>query len=100
VEIAAQHTETVGESAGVRVEERLFFDGIALHPRGVSPGNVECAAAVEADLAHARLAFGNRAAVTAGKTADAVVVELFVESGVCLANSAVEDVTEGGHKNL
>jgi hypothetical protein len=38
--------------------------------------------------------------MTAGKTADAVVVELFVERSIRLANSAVEDVTEGGHKNL
>src|SRR5450631_130792 len=100
VEIAAQHAEAVGESAGVRVEERLLFDGIALRPGGISPRNVECAAAVVADFAHAGLAFGDRAAVTARETSDAVVVEFFVERGVGLANSLVQDVAEGGHRHL
>ncbi len=82
------------------VEERLLFDGIALHAGGVSPGNVERAAAVVADFADAGLAFGNGTAVAAGETADAVVVEFLVESGIGLANFAVEDVAEGGHGEL
>jgi hypothetical protein len=60
-----------------------------LHSSGVTPGDVERAAAVVANFAHARLAFGNRAAVTAGKTADPLVVELFVKRGVRLADSLV-----------
>ncbi len=79
------------------VEEWLFFDGIALHSGGVSPGDIECAAAVEADFAYAGLAFGNRATVTAGKAADAAVVEFFVERRVRFADSLVQDVAEGGH---
>jgi hypothetical protein len=71
-----------------------------LHSSGVSPGSVESAAAVEADLAYAGLAFRNGAAVTAGKTADAVVIKFFVERGIGLANSLVEDGAEGGHGNL
>jgi hypothetical protein len=38
--------------------------------------------------------------VAAGKTADAVVVEFFVERRVRFANSAVEDIAEGGHRSL
>ena len=87
MEVAAQHAEAVGERAGMGVEERLLFDGIALHSGGVSPGDVECAAAVEADFADAGLAFGDGAAVAAGKTADAVVVEFFVEGRIGLADS-------------
>jgi hypothetical protein len=82
------------------MEERLLLDGIALHSSGVSPRDVEGAAAIEADFAHAGLALGNRAAVAARKTADAVVIKFFVESCVGLANSAVQDVAEGRHRNL
>ena len=97
MQVAAQHAETVSESAGMGVEERLFFDGIALHSGGVSPGNIERAAPIEADFANAGLAFGNGAAVTAGKAADALVVEFFVERRVRYADSLVQDVAEGGH---
>jgi hypothetical protein len=38
--------------------------------------------------------------VAAGKTADAVIVEFFVEGGIRLANSLIEDVAEGGHGRL
>jgi len=51
-----------------------------LRSGGVSPGNVERAAAIVADFAYAGLAFRDGAAVSAGEAADAVVVELFVES--------------------
>jgi hypothetical protein len=71
-----------------------------LHAGGVSPGDVERAGAVVADFADAGLAFGNGAAVAAGKAADAVVGEFFVERGVRLANVAVEDVAEAGHRRL
>ena len=73
VQIAPEHAEAVGERSGIGMEERLLLDGIALHARGVSPGNVELAAAIEADFADSGLAFGNGAAVSAGKTADAAV---------------------------
>jgi hypothetical protein len=35
--------------------------------------------------------------VSAGEAADAVVAELFVESGIGFANALVEDGAEGGH---
>jgi hypothetical protein len=89
MEIAAQHAETVGESAGVGVEERLFFDGIALHSCGVSPGDEELAAAIEADFADAGLAFGDGTAVTTGEAADPVVFEFVVEREVGFADSLV-----------
>jgi hypothetical protein len=84
----------------VGMEERLLFDGIALHSRRVSPGDEEAAAAVEADFADAGLAFGNGAAVAAGEAADAVVIEFFVERGVRFADSLVQNIAQGGHGNL
>jgi hypothetical protein len=71
------------------VEERFFFDGIALHARGVAPRHVKRSATVVADFAYAGLAIGNRAAMTAGKTADAIVVQFFVKRGVGFADSLV-----------
>ena len=97
VQIAAQHSEAVGERARMGVEERFLFDGIALHPGGVSPGNIKRAAAVVAHFADAGLALGNGATVTARETAHTAVVEFLVESWIGLANSAVKDVAEGGH---
>jgi hypothetical protein len=79
------------------VEERFLFDGIALHPGGVSPGNVKRAATVVAHFADAGLALGNGATVTARETAHTAVVEFLVESWIGLANSAVKDVAEGRH---
>jgi hypothetical protein len=38
--------------------------------------------------------------VTTGETSDAVIVEFLVERRIGLADSAVEDVTKGGHTNL
>jgi hypothetical protein len=100
MEIAAQHAEAVGESAGMGVEEGLFFNGIALHSGGVSPGNVELSATVEADFTDAGLAFGNGAAVAAGEAADTVALEFFVERGVRFADFLVQNSAEGGHRNL
>ena len=94
MQIASHHAEAVGERAGMRVEERLFFDGIALHAGGVSPGDVERAAAVVADFADTGLALGNGTTVAAGEATDAVVVKFFVERGIGLADSFVEDFAE------
>ena len=82
------------------MEERLFLNRIALHSSGVSPGDVESAAAVKADFAYTGLAFGNGAAVTAGKTAEALLVEFFVKRWIGLADSLIQDVAKGGHRNL
>jgi hypothetical protein len=82
------------------MEERLLLDGIALHSRDVAPGNVKRAAAVVADFADAGLAFGNGAAVAAGETSNTVVVEFFVEGRIGFADPLVQDITQGGHKNL
>jgi hypothetical protein len=71
-----------------------------LHSSGIAPGDVESATAVVANFANAGLAFGNGAAVAAGKTADALVVEFFVERGVRFADSPIQDIAEGGHRNL
>jgi hypothetical protein len=60
-----------------------------LHAGGITPGHIKRAAAVVADLANAGLAIGNWATVTAGKTADAVVVEFLVKRRVRFADSLV-----------
>jgi hypothetical protein len=79
------------------VEEWLLLDGIALRAADISPGNVELAAAVVADFADARLAFGDGATVSAGEAAEAIVFEFLAESRIGLADADVEDVAEGGH---
>jgi hypothetical protein len=97
MQIATEHAETVGESAGMRVEERLLLDGIALRSGDVSPGHVERSAAVITNLANAGLAVGDGATVSARKTADAILVELLVEKRVSFADSIIENIAKGGH---
>ena len=76
MQIATEHSETVGESPRVRVEKGLLFDGIALHSGNITPGNVESATAVESNFAHTGLAIGNRAAVAAGVAAHPIIIQL------------------------
>jgi hypothetical protein len=82
------------------VEERFFLNRIALGAGCVSPGNIEGAAAVIANLANAGLAVGDGTAMAAGEATHAVVVELFVKTGISLANVFVENAAEGGHGRL
>ena len=97
MQIAAQHTEAVGQGAGVRVKKGFFLDRIALSSGSVSPGNEELATAVVADLANTGLAFGDGTAMSACKTAHAVVVEFLDKGGFGFADAFVEDGAEGGH---
>jgi hypothetical protein len=97
VQIAAKHAEAVGKGSGMSVEEGLLLDGIALHSGGISPGNEEFSAAIEADFADSGLAFGDGAAMTAGETAYAIILEMLVESRIGFADSLVENVAQGGH---
>ena len=98
MEVATHHAKAVGKRAGIGVEERFLLDRIALGSGGVTPRNVELAASVEANLADAGLAIGNRAAVATGETAQAVIFEFFDQARFGFANSFVEDGAEGGHK--
>ena len=100
MEIAAQHAEAVGQRAGIGVEERFLFDGIALHAGGVSPGNIQCAAAVEADFADAGLTIGDGAAVAAREAANAVAAEMLVKFGIGFTDALIHDVAQGGHGDL
>ena len=54
----------------MRVEERLLLDRIALHAADVAPRHVELAVAIEAHLADAERAVGDRALVAAGVAAE------------------------------
>jgi len=77
------------------VEERFFFDRVALHYTGVAPGNVQGTASVVANLADARLALRDGAAVTTGKTAYPVAVKFLVE--FALADILVNDIPQRKH---
>ena len=79
------------------VEKWFLFDGVALGSGGVSPGDVEGAAAIVADLADAGLAFGDGAAMSASEAAHAIVLDLLVEIGIGFADLLVENGAEGGH---
>jgi hypothetical protein len=82
------------------VEEGLLLDRIALGSGGVAPRDIEFAAAVVADFADSGLAFRDGTAMSARETAEAIVVELLVESGFGFTDSFVENTAEGGHGDL
>src|SRR5208337_5081896 len=102
MQVAAQHSETVGEGSGVGVEERLLLDWITLHSGDVAPGNVERATVVEANLADTGLSLWNRTAVAAGITAHSIAIQLFPKSGIALANAIVghQNVAQRGHSSI
>jgi aspartate oxidase len=75
----------------------FLFDRVALGAGGVSPGDVQSAATVVADFAHAGLAFGDGAAMSASEAAHAAVVEFLVKTGIGFADSLVENTAESGH---
>jgi hypothetical protein len=79
------------------VEERLLLDRVALRSGDVSPGNVERSALIVANLANAGLTVWDGATVSAGKTADAILVEPLVQMGVGFADSLIENCAEGEH---
>jgi hypothetical protein len=79
------------------VEERLLLDGIALHAADVAPRHHEPAALVEAHLAHAHRAVGNRALVAAAKAANAAFVDLLDEFRRGFARADGQDVLESRH---
>src|SRR4051812_15986760 len=79
------------------MEEGLLLDGIALDSAHITPGNIQLAAAVVADLADAGLALGNRAGMAAGVAAQAIAIERLDQLGRSLVDVRVQDVFEGGH---
>ncbi len=78
------------------MEERLLLDGIALHAAHISPGHVQSAAAVVANLADSGLPFRDGTAMAAGEAAKPIAVELFVK--LAFACVLVDDIAEGGHR--
>src|SRR6185437_15821194 len=97
MQIAAEHSETVGQRARVGVEERFLFDGIALHSAHVAPGDMEHAALVVAHFANAGLTVRNGTAVTTGVAAHPVAIQLLVQ--IAFTDILIDDVAQGGHKN-
>jgi hypothetical protein len=78
------------------MEERFLLNGIALHSTDIAPGNIQLASLVEADLAHARLTFRNRATVAARVAANAIALNRLVQ--VARADVLIQDLAKGGHR--
>ena len=95
MQIAAEHAKAVSQRAGISVEERLLFNGIALHAADVSPGNIKLSSLIEANFADAGLCVGDGTTVSAGETAHAITIKFFVK--LTFANVFVEDLAKGGH---
>src|SRR6266436_3307323 len=95
VQVTAQHSEAVRQCAGICVEERLFFNRVALHHTGVAPGNVQGPPSVVANLADTRLALRDRATVATGKTAYPVAIKFLVE--FAFADVLVNDIPQRRH---
>ena len=81
MQIASQHTEAQREPTRSGMEEGLLFDGIALNGTYVTVWCVQFAAAVESNLAYAREARPDRAAMSACKAAQPITVNDFIELG-------------------
>ena len=95
VEVASQHAEAVGQRARVGMEERLLLNWIALYSADVSPGNVELAALVVADLAHAGLALKDGTTMSTGKTTNAIAINRLVK--LAFTDVLIQDFTQSGH---
>jgi hypothetical protein len=79
MQVAPEHAKAIGKGSGIRMEEGLFLNGVALHSGGVSPRGIESAFAVEADFTYSSLPLGNGAAVATGEAANAIVAEMLVK---------------------
>jgi hypothetical protein len=79
VQIAAEHPETVGERARVRVKEWFLLDRIALHAADVTPRYQQAATLVEAHLADADRPLRQRTTVPARVAAQSSVGQRLVE---------------------
>ena len=95
VQVTAQHSEAVGQCPRIGMGKGLLFDRVAPHYTGIAPGNVQSPASVVANLADARLALRDGAAVTTGKTAYPVAVKFFVK--FALADIFVNDIPQRRH---
>src|ERR1039458_3494643 len=97
VQVATQHAETQCPGARAHVVEGLLLYGVGVHRLHVSPGHIQLAIAMEADLADSGLAIGYRAAVAAGMAADAAAVDGFPQ--FALADVARQALRESGHRS-
>jgi hypothetical protein len=84
------------------MEKRLLLDRVTLHSGDITPGNVECASVVEANLADTGLSLGNWATVAAGIAAHSIAIQLFPKSGVAFADALVssQDVAQSRHTHI
>ena len=75
MQVAAEHAKAERERARPDVEERLFFDGIALDAADISPGHEQPAVAVEPHFANADVSLGNRTRMAARVAAEPASVD-------------------------
>jgi hypothetical protein len=66
----------------------------------ITPRDIKRPAAVVADFAHSGLAVWDGTAMSARETANPVVLEPLVKTGISFADSLVENGSEGGHGTL
>ena len=97
MEITPQHADAEREGPGVDVEERLLLDGIALDAADVAPRNVQPPAAIEAHLADAHRALGDRTLMPASVAPDASTLDRLDEFGSRLGGTRLERSGESGH---
>src|SRR5450631_1962340 len=84
------------------MKKRFLLDRVTLHSGNISPGNVERATVVEANLTDTGLSLGNGAAMAAGIAAHTIAFQLFPEGGVAFADAVVsrQDVAQRGHTHI
>jgi hypothetical protein len=97
MQIATQHSKTVGKRAGISMKERLLLNGIALDSADVAPWDIELSAAVETNFAHAGLSIWNRATVSARVAAQPIAIELLDQTRIGLSNTLIQDVSKCAH---
>ena len=102
MQIAAQHSETVGKGAGVSVEKWFLLDGITLHSSDVAPRNVKRASMVKANPANSGLSFRNWAAVSAGITSHTIAIDFLPKRRVAFTDALIrsKNVVQSGHIHI
>lgn len=79
MQIATEHPEAVRQRSRMGVEERLFFNRVALRAARVTPRDPQPAARVESHLADAKGAIGDAAVVSACIAMHPLTVERLVQ---------------------
>lgn len=93
MQVATQHAEAIRQRSGMNVEEGLLLNWVALHSANVAPRNIQLSALVEADFANPCLTLRDGTTMSAGKTAQPVALDRFVQ--FAFADIFIQDFAEG-----